>query len=90
MVLEGCSDDLKEHFLEKILSCLTCEEFQDGHDPSDKYTGNMRMHSQKRQCVNVGQILDLALHHHFRKRTGGLNALGDNRLRRSLRKKAQP
>ena len=29
MVLEGCSDELKEHFLEKTLSSLTCEEFQD-------------------------------------------------------------
>ena len=31
MVLEGCSDELKEHFFffEKTLSSLTCEEFQD-------------------------------------------------------------
>ena len=29
MVRGGCSDELKEHFLEKTLSSLTCEEFQD-------------------------------------------------------------
>ena len=29
MVLEGCSDELKEHFLEKTLPSLTCEDFQD-------------------------------------------------------------
>ena len=29
MVLEGCSDELKEHSLEKTLSSLTCKEFQD-------------------------------------------------------------
>ena len=28
-IFEGCSDELKEHFLEKTLSSLTCEEFQD-------------------------------------------------------------
>ena len=27
--LEGCSDELKEHFLETTPSSLTCEEFQD-------------------------------------------------------------
>ena len=29
MVLEDCVDELKEHFLEKTLSSLTYEEFQD-------------------------------------------------------------
>ena len=39
MVLEGCSDDLKEHFLEKTLSSLTCEEFQDIGSPFQEAQG---------------------------------------------------